>query len=61
METKEQKIERLKKENKDFKEYIKAYTYNLLDITNLYIAVFIILFNGVLDFVGGKLNGDGLE
>ena len=46
---------------KDLKEYIKAYTYNLLDITSLYIAVFTILFNGVLDFICEKWNSDGLE
>lgn len=46
---------------KDLKEYIKAYAYNLLDITSLYIAVFTILFNGVLDFVSEKWNSDGLE
>lgn len=46
---------------KDFKQYIKAYIYNVLNITSLYIAVFTILFNGVLDFVGEKWNSDGLE
>ena len=46
---------------KDLKEYIKAYTYNLLDITSLYIAVFVISFDSFLDFVGEKWNNDGLE
>lgn len=46
---------------KDFKQYIKAYIYNILNITSLYIAVFTISYDSFLDFVSEKWNSDGLE
>lgn len=43
---------------RDFKECIKAYIYQCLNITSLYIAAFTISFDNFIDFVSDKLNSD---